>query len=440
MVVRLEFKTQDSEEIALAKRYWAMDENCVYLEKVSELVPFRKIIQSGLVAKYVRTFCKVFDENQACIKCEGPIVITSRSEVRRFFQLSEFPCDACSEILHREELERSLEAEVELQKHLVNRISYMRGVSISYTDLKDDQRLILSAIETLITSRLAQSTFTEKDCEALVPWESSSYTSRLFREGVIFDDPEFSRPGTYYLRDGKLQAVSNSLQFFLPADDKLGRHAESLKVITERQFKDSEAITNLWFDYAVGDVLRYLIDQCRIYNHNLNCDDIEKIKAIVRGSLKTYSVSQLWFIMWKVVRDAASLANREYYNCYKAAATIPNKIRSQVEKADKQGGIDKFWSRPEHHIAGSLGMAFLTYFEIDEFTEGKQALTIFAQLRVQACVGESQAVANIFMRGAQSRNVSLWSMEQFAELIRSGFDTNDALNELVRLNPQVFSI
>lgn len=440
MVVRLEFNTQDPEEIALAKRYWAMDENCVYLEKVSGLVPFREIIQSGLVAKYVRTFCKVFDENQVCIKCEGPIIVTSRSEVRKFFQLSESPCEACSEILRREELERSREAEVELQKHLVNRISYIRGVSVSYADFKDDQCLILSALETLISSRLAQSTFTEKDCEALVPWESESYTNRLFREGVIFDDPELSRPGTYYLRDGKLQAISNSLQFFLPADDKQGRNADSIKAIKERKFTDSEAITNFWLDYAVGDVLRYLMDQCRIYNHYLDCDDIEKVKAVVRSSLKTYSVSQLWFVMWKVVRDAASLANREYYNRYKAAATIPNKIRKQVEKADKQGGIDKFWSRPEHHIAGSLGMAFLELFEVDESTEGRLALTIFAQLRTQTDIEEDQAVADIFMQSAHSRNVSLWAMEEFSKLIREGFDTKNALEELMRVNPKIFSI
>lgn len=52
MAVKLEFLTQDLEEIALATRYWAMDEDGVYLEKVSELVPFREITQSGLIAKH----------------------------------------------------------------------------------------------------------------------------------------------------------------------------------------------------------------------------------------------------------------------------------------------------------------------------------------------------------------------------------------------------
>ncbi|UVJ43122.1 hypothetical protein NVV94_21500 [Pseudomonas sp. LS1212] len=440
MTVRLEFQTQDPEEIALATRYWAMNEDGGYLEKVSELVPFREVTQSGLIAKYVWTFCHAFDENQACRKCEGPILITSRTDVKKQFQLSEAPCEACSEILRLEELERRRVAEVELQNQLATRIDYMRTASISYADLTDDQCFILLAIDALITPRLAHGTFTEDDCEALAPWEGTSYLTRLFRGGVIFDDPEAARSGTYYLQDEKLQAIPSSLQFFLPADESLGRGAEALETITERQLTDSEAMTNLWLDYAVGDVLRYLMEQCRVYSHDLDYEDIEKIRATVRFGLHTYSVSQLWFIMWKVVRDAASLANREYYNRYKAAATIPNKIRKQIERAEKQGGIDRYWERPELHIAGSLGVAFLTLFEIDESTEGKQALAIFAQLSVQASTGEVHGVANNFMQGALSRNVSFWAMEQFAGLIRAGFDTNGALDELVRLNPETFSV
>jgi hypothetical protein len=440
MAVRLEFLTQDPEEIALARRYWSMDEDGVYLEKVNELVPFREFTQSGLIAKHVRTYCQAFDENQACNKCEGPILITSRSAAKKQFQLSEVPCDSCSEVLRQEELERRRTAEIELQKHMSSRIDYMRTLSISYVDLTDDQRFILLAIDALITPRLAHTTFTERSCEALAPWEGKSYLTRLSRAGVIWDDPAAAKLGTYYLHEGKLQAITSSLQFFLPPDKLLGRGVEALETVTERSFTDPESMTNLWLDYAEGDVLRYLLDQCRIYSHDLYDEDIEKIKATIRFGLHTYSVSQLWFIMWKVVRDAASLANREYYNRQKAAATIPNKIRKQIELAEKQGGIDRYWDRPEHHIAGSMGMAFLTLFEIDEYTEGKQALAKFAQLATKGSSEEVQGVASNFMQGALSRNVSLWAMEQFAGLIRAGFDTNGALDELVRLNPETFSV
>jgi len=161
MAVQLEFLTQDPEEIDLATRYWAMDQEGVFLEKVSELVPFREITQSGLIAKYVRTLCKAVDLNQACRKCEGPILITSRTEAKKRFQISSRPCADCLDAQQREELERQRLEEIELQTQLARRTESMRSASISYAELTDDQRFILLAIDALVSPRLAHSTFTE---------------------------------------------------------------------------------------------------------------------------------------------------------------------------------------------------------------------------------------------------------------------------------------
>lgn len=438
MAVKLKFLTQDPYEHVFATRYWAMDEEGAYLEKVSELVPFRDITQPGLIAKYVRTLCEATDDNQACRKCEGPISVTSRTEAKKRFQLSSKPCADCLEKLQQEELERKRLEEIELHKQLTHRIDYMRSVSISYAELTDDQRFILLAIDALISPRLANGTFTEGDCEALAPWEGKSYLSRLFTVGVICDDPQAAPSGTYYLHGAELRARMNCVQYFLPPDTLLGRGTEALETITDSLFTDGEAISNLWLDYAAGEVIRYLVDRCRIYRLDLDDDDVEKTKAYVRSALHTYSIRELWFVIWKVVKDAASLANHQYYNRYKAAATIPNKVRKQIELADKQGGIDRYWNRPTDHIAGSLGMAFRALFEIDELTPGKQALAAFAQLGAQANTDEPHEIASNFMQGALNKNAPLAAMEQFAELIHAGFDTECALEELAKFDPETY--
>lgn len=438
MAVQLEFLTQDPEEIALATRYWTMDEEGVYLEKVSELVPFREIIQSGLIARYVRTLCKAVDLNQACRKCEGPILITSRTEAKKRFQISSRPCADCLDAQQREELERQRLEEIQLQTQLARRTESMRSASISYADLTDDQRFILLAIDALVSPRLAHATFTEGDCETLAPWEGKSYLSRLFMAGVICDDPQAARPGTYYLHGAELRAHMSYVQFFLPPDTLLGRGAEALESIIEPPFTDGEAMTNLWLDYSVGEVIRYLVDRCRVYRLELDDESVEKIKADVRFALHRYSIRELWFVMWKVVKDAASLANHEYFNRYKAAATIPNKIRKQIELADKQGGIDRYWDRPKEQIAGSLGMAFRALFEIDELTPGNQALAKLAQLGAPVNNDELHSVASNFMQGALNNNVPLPAMEHFAELILAGFDTRCALEELAKFDPQTY--
>jgi hypothetical protein len=438
MSVRLKFLTQDPEEIALATRYWAMDEEGVFLEKVSVLVPFREITQPGLIGRYVRTLCTAVDENQACRKCEGLIMVTSRTEVQKRFQVSARLCEGCSDALRKEELERRRLEEIELQTQLTRRTESMRSASVSYADLTDDQRFILLAIDALIAPRLAHSTFAERDCEALAPWEGKSYLSRLFMAGVICDDPQAAAPGTYYLHGAELRARMSSVEYFLPPDTLLGRGAEALEVITDPHFTDCEAMTSLWLDYAVGEVIRYLVDRCKVYRLELDAEGLEKIQANVRSAMHTYSIRELWFVMWKVVKDAASLANHEYFNRYKAAATIPNKIRKQIELADKQGGIDRYWDRPKDHIAGSLGMAFQALFEIDELTPGKQALASFAQLGVPANTDKPHSVASNFMLGALSKNVPLPAMEQFAELILAGFDPLCALEELAKFDPQTY--
>ncbi|UVM69406.1 hypothetical protein LOY34_13040 [Pseudomonas sp. B21-009] len=437
MAVRLEFLTQDPEEVALVTRYWAMDEEGVFLEKVNTLVPFREVTQSGAIAKYVRALCQAIDENQMCRNCGGPITVGSRAEVKKTFQESG-PCEPCALEIRQKKQEAQHLEEIELQKQLAKHAERARATKISYNGLKDDQRFILMAMDTLLGPRLAFEAFREREIADLSPWNAGSYLTRLYNSGVILDDPSQARKGTYYLHDGKLHAQWQSIQYFLPPDQFWGRGIEGLDHLKEKPFTDAESLTNLWFDYAVGDVIRYLVDNCHTFNLDLNREEIEKIESSVRHGLENYSVAQLWFVMWKVVKDTSSLANRQYWNRNKAAATIPNQVRKQIEKADKEGGIDKYWNRPEHHISGALGMEFISVFDINELTTGRQVRAKFVQCN-PAPVLDIENLATSVLETALSSNISHWTISKFAELVRQGLDTNDALTELVKRNPEVFS-
>lgn len=188
-------------------------------------------------------------------------------------------------------------------------------------------------------------------------------------------------------------------------------------------------------------MLRYLFDQCNIYNHDLDDEAIDKIKSTVRHGLQTYSVSQLWSVMWKVVKDAASLANREYYNRPKAAATIPNKIRKLLEIADQQGGISRGWDRPEHHIAGSLGMILSKLFGIDEYSPGVKVIEMFNRIGRSAQSQDddsSCSLADSFMRSALNGPNPWLVMDHFADKIRDGLTTEDAMVEVFNQHSEMF--
>ena len=442
MAVRLEFLTQDSEERALATRYWAADEEGVFLERVADLVPFREIIQSGQIAKKVREYCDAFDENQTCNICDGPVRINGRADVKKVPQSSSLPCESCIDEQNRRRAELEAQELVEVNRRLAHMVERNASTTLDYSGLPDNVVLILLAINAVVASRLADGTFGVGDCEDLAPWDAGSFTRQLHREGYLLEDPRAVKPGTYYLKNGGLWHKTYQLELFLPPDTTLGRGIGALDLLGEHCFSDPESLINLWLDYSVGDVLRYLFDQCSIYNHDLDDEAIDKIKSTVRHGLQTYSVSQLWSVMWKVVKDAASLASREYYNRPKAAATIPNKVRKLLEIADQQGGIPRGWDRPESHLAGSLGMVFLNIFGVDEYSPGVKVIEMLNRIgRLDQSQDEDAlgSLADSFMRSALNGPNPLLVMNHFADKIRDGLTTEDAMVEVFNQHSEMFA-
>lgn len=248
------------------------------------------------------------------------------------------------------------------------------------------------------------------------------------------DQPSAARPGTYFLENGQIVMRWAQAEFFLVADDKYGRGEDVIRRIAEREFNNPDALFDLWLDYATSDAARYLLDQCRIYNLAFGSEDVERIKGTIRQALRVYSTSQLWSVIWKVVKDASSLASHMYFNRIKASATIPNKIRKQLERAGQEDGISRYWSRPEHHLAGSLGTVFSRLFGLDENTNGQQAHERFAQLVHHSSTEADEALESLvrsFILQAQDNPGAVQMMCQFADLVRSGLQTKPALEEII---------
>ncbi|WP_313054414.1 hypothetical protein [Pseudomonas lopnurensis] len=442
MAVRLEFLTQNPEEMELAIRYWATDKEGAFLERVADLVPFREIIQSGQIAKKVREYCIAFDENQSCYLCERPIRINGRADVKKIPQSSSIPCESCADEQNRKRAELEAQDQAEVNRRLAALIERNASSTLNYSGLPDDVVLILLAINAVVAPRLADGTFGIGDCEGLAPWDPGEFTKQLYRDGFLLEDPRAAKTGTYYLKSGDLWHKTYQLELFLPPDTTRGRGNGALNLLEEHCFSDPESLIKLWLDYSVGDVLRYLFDQCSVYNHDLDEEAIDTIKSTVRHGLQTYSVSQLWSVMWKVVRDAASLANREYYNRTKAAATIPKKIRKLLELADQQGGISRCWDRPEYHLAGSLGMIFSNLFGVDEYSPGAKVIEMFNRIgRPAQPQGDDnlRSLAGGFMRSALDGPNPWLVMSRFADKIRDGLTTEDAMVEVFNQHSEMFA-
>jgi len=437
MAVRLEFETNDEQEIEFATRYWAMDQEGSFLEHVADILPFRELTQAGQVAKFVRQICTAYDENQICSECNGLIQIGARIDAKKRPQRARRPCKECQKaeqeaMLRQEEIQRA-----ELEAMLAPYISHAREVTISYSELADDTVLILKAIYTLVGPRLTQG-FPLSACEELTPQGAGAFIERLCEQGVLADDPAASKPGAYCIQDGQLMFDPSSASYFLPPDTREGETQIALNIMFNRDFSDAMALTELWLDYALTDVMEYFEYQCALHNHPLSDEDFAKTESIVRQGLRRYSVAQMWLIMWRVVRDAAALASRSYYSPQKAAATIPKKIHKLLENAAQGAEPSNEWNRPERHIKGALGMAFYSDFGLDEYSKGVDVLALFNRLDAKEDASDPHTLAEKFMRKALEIKHSLGALEAFAHLVREGLTTEEALSITDELNPGMF--
>ncbi|KIH85764.1 hypothetical protein [Pseudomonas batumici] len=439
MAVELDFLTTDPEEMELANRYWAMNEYGEFLMPLKDLVPFKEIKQPAQLTKFVRTLCLAYDLNDIC-KCGKPHRANGRSNVSRSQRQSHHPCEACLQRQLLEKQEREAAERAELEAKLAPHIEWMKSRTLVYRELADDSVLVLRALHASVGSRLWKGRFTHEDCSDLSPYASGGFVNRLYREGVLGDDPEAAWQGTYYQSEGEVRIRLEYAKLFLPPDFEFGSGEEAFSLLIDREFTDSEALSTLWLDYACDDVTRYLMDQCELHNQLVEPVAFVKIQDTIRHGLRTYSVSQLWFIVWKVVRDAAALSRRSYYSQERATATIATKIRKQLELADQTGELRDTWSRPQPHIVGTLGMVFNELFGIDERSSGESVLYMFAQMgRQQEGNSDIHELAAAFMRDTMDKDTPLQALEAFAELIRSGLTTEGALVEAVQRNPELFA-
>lgn len=439
MAVKLEFLTTDPEEIELVNRYWGMNEQGEFLELLKDLAPFREIKHGSQLTKHVRELCIAYDLNHLC-KCGNNIRATGRTDLKKVAVQSSRPCDECLQTQQREKEEQEAAQKAVLDAKIALHIAGVKRKTISYQEVPEDAVLVLLALYGIVGARLWAGRFKYDDCRVLTPHAPGEFIERLYDQGILADDPEGAWCGTYYVNGDSLCIRLDYAHLFLPPDEAYGSGEETFSQLRDRTFTDAEALSNLWLDYACDDVIWYLMNQCELHNQEIYPEDYVKIRDLIRDGLRTYSVAQMWFIMWKVARDAAALSRRSYYSQQSATATIPTKIRKQLEIADQTGELRDTWKRSHTHIAGTLGKVFSELFAIDERSPGASVLNMFEELcKTREPVDEVvDELAATFMRVALERNKSLPALNAFSEMVRMGLTTEDALIETVHRYPALF--
>lgn len=436
MAITLEIHAIDPEVISLIQRYWAMNEECKPVENVSAMLPFREILKPHALAGFIRTQCTAFDENQSCSVCGCELSITSRSEVKRFKQHPLWPCSACKAELDEARRVAEAEAEADLQGRVAKHAERITALTTNYSALPDDLAFILLALRGAISPSLFGGRFTFHDCRALSPLYSEMFITRLYKAGVISDDPRATGSSAYFVNANGLNYYREKARFFLVPDELLGGGEEAFNELVVRTYTNKQSLLALWYDYAMADCMAYLHNQLEEYRQVFPVHKTEEIKSAIYTALKYYSTRDVWSMLWRVVQTVSSNSNYKYSNREKSAGTIATKLRLQFEKARNEKTDLGVWNRLKSLPAGALGQVFYELYGIDETTD---ASVIIKKLSDENPIERDETEASIdaqvkeLMACALANGSGAAAIYDFAELVRNGASTSEAVEQITEI-------
>ncbi|RSZ59131.1 hypothetical protein HF313_01600 [Massilia atriviolacea] len=439
-MVNLTFNTTDPEEILLAQRYWAMDGEGKYKENVAALLPFRGLTITAQLSAHMRTIVTATDPNQQCPKCGNFEVVTNRSHVKRKAGVMRFKCTACIEAERALSQAQRQQASNDLSKFLTTLGERRSRIRTEYANLPADIVLLLMALDQAINPRLAKGTFRESECAALVPGHVGHFIQKLRGAQVIVDHPSLTSSDAYEFQDGHLSYYPKKVVYKLVPDPVLSNE-EVLGLLRNMELKDNAALRELWLDYAASECIAYLDNQCEYHGMSVGYDTREEFFSSVRLALQKYSVTKVWNVIWRVVREALVLAARSYSNKTKASATIPGKLRRHLEKVEKgEAKPLEDWERPNWQGAGTLGNLFTEIFSIDETTPGTEVMAMFpdptfdeGELSIDA--EPIRLAAHRLFTAAVAHDLAANALITLANGIKEGLELSDAINNVFDRHP-----
>ncbi|SFN48384.1 hypothetical protein SAMN05660284_01598 [Formivibrio citricus] len=437
-MIEFEVFSDDPEVVELVEKYWSTDNNGKYLHNVADLLPFREITTTPKLLTFISGESRAWNPDNFCPICGDNISVRSRTDpaIKKLRRLS--PCNHCQELQARDRA-RNLAVEQEALAEAMRKASdSARMLEIEYGQLPDDIALIVLALERAICPKLVEGVFETADLRSLINGPVSPLIERLINANVISDDPAFSQSGAYWLEDGELWFNMAKARYFLVPDRTYGASEDALTYLDNRPWDKNDELRSLWLDYATAECITYFLNQCGRYSLNPESKDVDNITSQIRVALDQYSIQELWCATWIVVKDAASLCKREFYNVTKATATMPGKLQRLLETVRKKQRLPlKAWTRPQQQPAGTLGELFYERYGLNESTPGAEAMRIFASPAPPAYDPflESEIVQkgliDVLVERIHHYKLGAQSLSIFAAGIREGLSIEDAIARLL---------
>lgn len=441
-MIELEFLTDDSDKVELAKRYWSLTPDGKFAHPAASLLPFGPVSTTGQLASLMRSIVVAKNLKLRCPRCQNLDVIAARSQFRPRANAMASPCLQCKAHDALAKQAATVSAAQALQLRLHKLAEQKLSVRIDFDALPDHIAFVLLALAQAISPRLGKHPFTQDDCCLIAPTNVDGFIEKLVECNAIIVRPDLCPPGTYLLEGDQLSYYPSRAVYQLTTATTPQSPEAVTAGLRQRSFSESPALADLWLDFAAAECVRYMRDQAKAHSLPVDRDLERQIFSTVRVAAETYSVAEIWNVIWKVVRDAASLSRRDYYNPSKAAVTLPGKIKRLIEKVKRGEASIKPWNRPDLQPSGTLGDLFVEMFGIDENTSGTHAMAL---LMPPADTSASESPdhadlpdrnhANMLFLAALGHGATIEVLAAFTEAVVNGYSTSDAISHVYEIHP-----
>jgi hypothetical protein len=175
------------------------------------------------------------------------------------------------------------------------------------------------------------------------PEQDTEILKSLYKCRFIYVDPE-SPLDTFRFEEDKVDIFYvNKVQWVL-SDEKNADYARFVIQDLESTFRKKrwasrwhDEVTQLWKDVALQDCLDFL--RAQLEEHDFEFKPGEKTMLVLRGALEEYSPGQVFSMIWRAVRDAASFFTKGGVTRQHAGNIVPGAIQRNAESARAHGRV-----------------------------------------------------------------------------------------------------
>lgn len=352
------FLTDNEQTLDLCLRYWSLENNGTWSEKVTALQQASGWAQRDLLA-LIGASCRSYIKGIKCHDCGTVPEITSRQQfvdaARSFVRKGHVHrCRKCAQVAEHKRAAEAV-AEEERTKVQVANVLTTLGANlepVDYSALGYTEAFLLYSVLRAAgecwQGRQIMSLGTQAGKLAPTDELASAIYMQLYEEGIIAPTSSWSTKAFIVVDDasGTLRFPPQEVNWTLalpkdgtPIENVLG----TLEGLLEQ--RDIVTVAGLWSMVSEAECERYFGELCERYRFSKEAVFTPKVAESIRYCLDRVSLAQVWNVLWCTMREIAALIQEGRYIRPHVYNMIASNIRRDIDRRLANNFPIRPWTR-----------------------------------------------------------------------------------------------